>query len=99
MQGRPNVSAPILRRRGLDSVENKYTKSGLRFVLQRPEEGNQGWLIWGKDRLPALIDWHDLVVCHGLKHSIKYARLVRRKASSPKVSRRTNKGWSTNEAG
>jgi hypothetical protein len=71
--------------RGLDSVENKWNRSGLRFILQPPEEGNQGWLVWGKDYLPALIDWHDPVVCHGLKHRIKYARLVRRKASSPKA--------------
>jgi hypothetical protein len=68
--------------RGLDSVENKWSRSGLRFILQPPEEGNQGWLVWGKDRLPALIDWDDPVVCHGLRHTIKYARLVRRKASS-----------------
>jgi len=66
--------------RGLDTVENKWNKSGLRFLLHRPEEG---WLIWGKDRLPALIDWDDPAVHHGLKHPIKYARLVRRKASSP----------------
>src|SRR5258707_7549597 len=71
--------------RGLDSVENKWKKSGLRFLLQPPEQGNQGWLIWGKDRLPALIDWHDPVVHHGLRHPIKYARLVRRKASSPRA--------------
>ena len=71
--------------RGLDSVENKWNKSGLRFILQPPEEGNQGWLIWGKDRLSALIDWDDPVVHHGLRHPIKYARLVRRKASSPKA--------------
>ena len=69
--------------RGLDSVENKRNNTGLRFILQPPEEGNQGWLVWGKDRLPALIDWDDEVVCHGLRHPIKYARLVRRKASSP----------------
>src|SRR5713226_6799888 len=48
--------------RGLDSVENKRNNTGLRFVLQPPEEGNQGWLIWGKDRLEALIDWNDPVV-------------------------------------
>ncbi len=71
--------------RGLDSVENKYTESGLRFVLQPPSDGNNGWLIWGKDRLPAIIDWEDPVVKHGLDHHIKYARLVRRKASSPKA--------------
>jgi hypothetical protein len=69
--------------RGLDSVENKWNRSGLRFMLQQPAEGNQGWLVWGTDHLPALIDWDDPVVCHGLKHPIKYARLVRRKASSP----------------
>ncbi len=69
--------------RGLDSVENKWNRSGLRFILQQPAEGNQGWLVWGEDRLPALIDWDDPVVCHGLRHPIKYARLVRRKASSP----------------
>jgi hypothetical protein len=71
--------------RGLDSVENKWSKSGLRFVLQRPEEGNHGWLVWGTDRLPTLIDWDDPVVYHGLRHSIKYARLVRRKAASPQA--------------
>jgi hypothetical protein len=71
------------RGRGLDSVEGKRNDTGLRFVLQSPEEGNQGWLVWGKDRFPALIDWHDPVVHHGLRHRIKYARLVRRKASSP----------------
>jgi len=71
--------------RGLDSVENKWQKSGLRFLLQGPEEGNQGWLIWGKDHLAALIDWNDPVVHHGLRHRIKYARLVRRKASSSKA--------------
>lgn len=69
--------------RGLDSIENKWNKSGLRFVLQPVEGGNHGWLVWGKDRLVAMIDWHDPVVCHGLRHPIKYARLVRRKASSP----------------
>ena len=69
--------------RGLDSVENKRNDTGLRFVLQSPEEGNQGWLVWGRDRLRALIDWNDPVVRHGLKHPIKYTRLVRRKASSP----------------
>ncbi len=71
--------------RGLDSVENKRNNTGLRFLLQPPQEGQQGWLVWGKDRLPALIDWHDPVVHHGLRHTIKYARLVRRKASSPRA--------------
>jgi len=72
--------------RGLDSVENKYNESGLRFILQAPEEGSRGWLLWGKkDRIPALIDWNDPVVKHGLTHRIKYVRLIRRKASSPRA--------------
>jgi transposase len=71
--------------RGLDSLEGKRNDTGLRFVLQPAEEGNQGWLVWGKDRLPAIIDWDDPVVKYGLDHHIKYARLVRRKASSPKA--------------
>src|SRR5260221_10777242 len=71
--------------RGLDSLEGKRNDTGLRFVLQPPEEGNQGWLVWGKDRLPAIIDWNDPVVKYGLDHRIKYARLVRRKASSPRA--------------
>jgi hypothetical protein len=71
--------------RSLNSVENKWEQSGLRFVLQPPEEGNLGWVVWGKDRLPAIIDWDDPVVKYGLDHRIKYARLVRRKASSPKA--------------
>jgi hypothetical protein len=71
--------------RGLDSIEGKRNNTGLRFLLQPPEEGNQGWLVWGKDRLPAIIDWEDPVVKYGLDHRIKYARLVRRKASSPRA--------------
>ena len=35
--------------------------------------------------MPALIDWDDPVVTHGLAHPIKYARLVRRPASSPRA--------------
>jgi hypothetical protein len=79
--------------RGLDSVENKRNNTGLRFLLQPPEQSNRGWLIWGKDRLPALIDWHDPVVCHGLRHPIKYARLVRRKASSPNAQGADAQGY------
>jgi hypothetical protein len=51
--------------------------------LHRPEEGNQGVLIWGEDRLAAIIDWQDPVVSYGLSQRIKYARLIRRKASTP----------------
>jgi len=73
------------RGRGLGSIENKRNDTGLRFVLQKPEEGHQGVLIWGRDQLPALIDWDDAVVKHGLDHRIKYARLVRRPASSARA--------------
>jgi hypothetical protein len=79
--------------RGLDSVENIRNDTGLRFVLQPPEEGNQGWLVWSKDRLLALIDWHDPVVHHGLRHPVKYARLVRRKASSPNAQGAGREGY------
>ncbi len=73
------------RGRGLCSLENKRNDTGLRFVLQKSEEGNQGSLIWKDDQLPALIDWQDPVVKYGLDHRIKYARLVQRKASSPQA--------------
>jgi transposase len=69
--------------RGLDSVEGKNNKQGLRFVLQAPEEGSAGYLLWQQDRLPALIDWYDPVVKHGLGSRIKYVRLIRRQASGP----------------
>ncbi len=78
---------------GLDSVENKWNKSGMRFLLQPPDKGNQGWLLWNKDLLSALIDWHDPVVQHGLRHPIKYARLVRRKASSPNAQGADAQGY------
>src|SRR5258708_24118105 len=62
------------RGRGLDSLEGKRNDTGIRFVLQPPEEGNQGWLVWGKDRLPAIIDWDDPVVKDGLDDRINYTR-------------------------
>jgi len=71
------------RGRGLDSVEGKNNKQGLRFVLQTPEEGNQGFLLWQQDRLAALIDWDDALIKHGLDQRIKYVRLLRRRASTP----------------
>jgi hypothetical protein len=70
------------RGRGLSSLENKRNDTGLRFVLQQPEEGPQGYLVWNQDRLPALIDWKDPVVTHSFAHRIKYVRLIRRSASS-----------------
>ena len=36
--------------RGLSSLEGKTNKQGIRFVLQPPHEGNQGWLVWGEER-------------------------------------------------
>jgi hypothetical protein len=72
------------RGRGIDSVEGKRNDVGLRFVLD-PNAGDGGFLIWNQQVIPALIDWRDPVVQHGLRHKIKYARLVRRKASSPQA--------------
>ncbi|HYB01594.1 MAG TPA: hypothetical protein VED37_15355, partial [Ktedonobacteraceae bacterium] len=73
------------RGRGLSSIENKRNDTGLRFVLETPEEGQQGYLIWKDDRFRALIDWKDPVVKYGLDHRIKYARLLQRKVSSPQA--------------
>jgi hypothetical protein len=68
--------------RGLDSVEGKRNDVGMRFVLD-PGTGDEGFLIWSEQVIPALIDWRDPVIQHGLRHKIKYVRLIRRKASSP----------------
>src|SRR6266566_5383281 len=38
------------RGRGLSSIDNKRTDTGLRFVLQQPAAGNQGYLIWKDDQ-------------------------------------------------
>ena len=80
------------RSRGLSSVENKRNDTGLRFVLQRPEAGNAGYLLWQDDQIPALIDWKDPVITYGLHHPIKYARLVQRQASSPRAEGADTKG-------
>ena len=70
--------------RGINSVEGKRNDVGLRFVLD-PNAGDGGFLIWNEEVIPAIIDWRDPVVQHGLRHTIKYVRLVRRKASSPQA--------------
>jgi transposase len=70
--------------RGMDSLEGKRNDVGMRFVLD-PTTGDGGFLIWHGQVIPAIIDWLDPVVRHGLRHKIKYARLVRRKASSPQA--------------
>jgi len=67
--------------RGIDSVEGKRNDVGLRFVLD-PTAGDGGFLIWNEQVIPAVIDWRDPVIQHGLRHPIKYVRLIRRKASS-----------------
>src|SRR5215472_19312688 len=74
------------RGRGLGSIENKRNDTGLRFVLQKPEEGQQGFLIYQHDQFPALIDWNDPVVKHGLDDRVKYARLVQLRASSERAA-------------
>jgi hypothetical protein len=74
------------RGRGLGSIENKRNDTGLRFVLQTPEQGNRGFLIWKDDQLEAVIDWEDEVVVHGLRQRIKYARLVQHKTSSERAA-------------
>jgi transposase len=72
------------RGRGIDSVEGKRNDVGLRFVLD-PGVGDGGFLIWNELVIPAIIDWLDPVTAHGLRHPIKYARLIRRRASSPQA--------------
>jgi len=69
--------------RGLDSIENKRNDTGLRFVLQASAQGKAGSVLWHDEQLAALIDWNDPVITYGLDHRIKYARLIRRRASSP----------------
>jgi transposase len=71
--------------RGLDSIEGKTNKQGLRFVLQAPKEGHEGFLLFQQDRIRALIDWEDPVIKHGLDHPIKFVRLLRRRVSSPQA--------------
>jgi hypothetical protein len=70
--------------RGIDSVEGKRNDVGMRFVLD-PNAGDGGFLLWNTLVIPAIIDWRDPVVQHGMRHPIKYVRLVRRKASSPQA--------------
>ena len=70
--------------RGIDSVEGKRNDVGLRFLLDL-NAGDGGFLIWNKEVIPALIDWLDPVVQHGMRHTIKYVRLIRRKAPSPRA--------------
>ena len=70
--------------RGIDSVEGKRNDVGMRFVLD-PNAGEGGFLIWNEEVMAAIINWLDPVVQHGMRHKIKYVRLIRRKASSPQA--------------
>ena len=72
------------RGRGIDSVEGKRNDVGLRFVLDQGA-GDGGFLVWNEQVIPAIINWLDPVIQHGLRHRIKYVRLVRRRASSPQA--------------
>ncbi|GHO71134.1 hypothetical protein KSC_100260 [Ktedonobacter sp. SOSP1-52] len=81
------------RGRGFSSIENKRNDTSLRFVLQPPEAGNAGFLLWNGDQVPTLIDWKDEVVTHGLKHRIKYARLIQRPTSSPRAAGTDAQGY------
>jgi hypothetical protein len=58
-----------------------------------PNAGEGGFLLWNKEVLSARIDWRDAVVQHSLRHPIKYARLVRRKASSPRAQGADSEGY------
>ena len=62
--------------RGIDSGEGKRNDTGMHFVLD-PNAGEGGFLIWNTEVIPAIIDWLDPVVQHGMRHRIKYVRLVR----------------------
>jgi hypothetical protein len=74
-----------------NSVEGKRNDVGLRFVLDL-NAGAGGFLLWNKVVIPAIIDWLDPVVQHGLRHTIKYVRLIRRKASSQKAQGADHEG-------
>src|SRR5215470_9730275 len=42
--------------RGLDSIENKRSDTGMRFVIEKEDQGPpQGYLLWHDDHLPAII--------------------------------------------
>lgn len=79
------------KRRGIDSVEGKRNDVGMRFVLD-PNAGDGGFLLWHTEVIAAIIDWRDPVVQHGMRHKIKYVRLIRRKAPSPHVQGADHEG-------
>ena len=74
------------RGRGLGSLENKRSDTGLRFVLQPQDTGRKrGYLLWHDDQIARA---HRLGRPGGRPWPgapVKYARLVRRRASSPRA--------------
>jgi hypothetical protein len=48
----------------------------LRFALQRPEEGNAGYVLCQGAQIPKLINWKDPVVTYVLAHYVNYACLI-----------------------
>jgi hypothetical protein len=62
--------------RGIDSVEGNRNDVGMLVVLD-PNAGDCWSLILNEEVVPAIINWRDPLVQHGLRHSIKYVRLVR----------------------
>ncbi len=68
------------------------TIPGCASCCRSQQEGNQGIVLWKGDALGALIDWNDPVVKHGLAHRIKYARLIRRRASSQRAAGADSQG-------
>jgi hypothetical protein len=56
--------------RGIDSVEGKRNDTGMRFVLD-PGAGDGGFLLWHEQVIPAIINWLDPVIQHGMRHKIK----------------------------
>jgi hypothetical protein len=84
------------RGRGMGSVEGKRNDTGMRFVLQQAEEGNAGCLVWGQDRILALIDWNDALVTYGLRLDIGKKRRLQRKMQR---QRRANNPHNYDERG
>jgi transposase len=79
--------------RALPKTHKQERKTAFSAELQKPEDGHQGFLVWKNDSLPALIDWNDPVVKHGLDQRIKYARLIRRKATSERAEGADSQGY------
>src|SRR5215831_3670328 len=83
---KPGGSASAAKDAGSQVWRGRPIRKGSASCSSRQRQGNQGWLVWGEERISALIDWPDPVVLYGLlRHRIKYVRLLRRTASSPRA--------------